>query len=363
MQEAIESYEEALAIDPGYAAAHAGICNAYVSLYKLNRAPSDIERAENACAIALRSNPRLFMVFTALGDLYWETGRADDAESAYQEALAINPEDVQALGGLADVYRRDKRFDEAESLLDLAIQKQPGNWRASNRLGSFLFGLGRYEDAAAAYRQVVALDPDNFQARSNLGSALTMAGDFEQGRRVLEESLEIRPVFRTYSSLGIIYYFLGEFEKSVQTHRKAVELTPDGALAWLNLADSLHFAGPQAESIEAFERARNLASATLAVNPSDIGALFTLAWAQHRTGDTDQGLATLERGLGLEPRDPYGHYYDALIRYESGDDGAALESLRLALENGYSAGMLVAEPYLGELRADERFHALILAGF
>jgi hypothetical protein len=49
-----------------------------------------------------------------------------------------------------------------------------------------------------------------------------------------------------------------------------------------------------------------------------------------------------------------------LIRYQTGDQEAALQSLQAALERGYPPGMLVAEPYLGDLRADERFHAIIV---
>jgi tetratricopeptide (TPR) repeat protein len=311
----------------------------------------------------LKSNPRLDMVYAALGDLYLNTGEKSRATSAYEESLAINAHNARAMGGLAEVYRLSQRFDEAEALLAEAIRAQPGNWRAINGLGTFLFSVGRFREAADAYRQVVTMDPANFQARSNLGSALTMAGDFEQGRRVLEESLALHPIQRTYSNLGVIYYFLGDFAKSVETHRQAVELSPGESLLWLNLADSLYFAGRPEESAVAFQKAEELSTANLAVNPTDSEQVFTLAWAQHRLGRSREALAAVAHGLELDPGDPYGYYYGALIRYQAGDRDAALESLRLALDRGYPAGMLVAEPYLGELRASEEFHALVAASF
>jgi tetratricopeptide (TPR) repeat protein len=98
-------------------------------------------------------------------------------------------------------------------LLHTAIGAQPGNWRTINHLGAFLFSMGRYREAADVYRQIVFLDPENLQARSNLGSALTLAGEFERGRQVLEESLEIQPLQRTYSNLGVIYYLSGRVRK------------------------------------------------------------------------------------------------------------------------------------------------------
>jgi len=190
-----------------------------------------------------------------------------------------------------------------------------------------------------------------------------MAGEFEMGRQVLEESLQIQPLQRTYSNLGVIYYYLGEFEKSVATHKKAVELTPGQGLLWLNLADSLHLAGQVEEAARAFQRARDLSKNMLSVDSSDSEATVTLAWTQHMLGDSQEALLTVEKGLEIDPDDPYGYYYDALIRYQTGDEEAALRSLQGALEKGYPAGLLMAEPYLGDIRADERFHAMIVESF
>ena len=363
LTEATELFEQALAYDPDYAPAHAGVCSAYVETYALSGASGDIDRAQRACTAALKSNPRLHMVYSALGDLYLNTGQTQRAKSAYEESLALNGHNAQAMGGLAEVYRRSQQFDEAEGLLVDAIRSQPGNWRAITSLGNFLFSMGRFRESADAYRQVVNMDPENFEARSNLGSALTMAGEFEEGRRALEESLELRPLEETYSNLGVIYYFLGQFEKSVESHQRAIEMTPGQPLAWLNLADSLYFAGHAEASEAAFRKALELSADRLRVNPADSQELLTVAWAQHRLGDSREALATVERRLELDPGDPYSYYYEALIRYQTGDEVAALEALRAALRNGYPAGMLVAEPYLGELRASDEFHAMIVASF
>jgi len=357
---AIDLYQQALSFDADYAAAHAGLCNAYVRLYDQNGGADGIDQAEVACAAALRSNSRLHMVYAALGDLYRNTGRITEAEQAYESALEINAQDVQAMAGLAEVYRQTQQFPAAEELLNTAIARQPGNWRSINNLGGFLFSMGRYLDAAAQYRQVVLLDPENFVARSNLGSALTMAAEFEEAQRVFEEALAIQPTQDSYSNLGVIYYFLGDFDKSVATHGQAVELAPSQGLVWLNLADSLHFAGQEQASLDAYQMAYDLSMSAVQVNQSDSEAITTLAWSQHMLGDTAAALATIEQGLRVDPGDPYSYYYDSMIRYQAGDDEAALSSLAAALEQGYPAGLLVAEPHLGDIRGDDRFHAIIV---
>jgi TolB-like protein/Tfp pilus assembly protein PilF len=357
--EIISFYEQALELDPQYAAAHAGLCNVYVAKYELSNSVDDIQHADEACGSALASNARLHMVYTALGELYRRTGRVSKAEEFYEQALQINSQDAQAMRGLAAIYRQQKRFPEAEQLLHTAIGTQPGNWRVINSLGGFLFAMGRYEEAADAYRQVVFLDPKNFQALSNLGGALTMAGDFEAGKEAFEAALEIQPSAIALSNIGVLHYYLGQFGESVQAHREAIELAPGEPLRYLNLADALYFAGDIQESLDVFRRAGKLSADRLTVDPTDSDTMYVYAWSRQMLGDSDTAREFVAKGLAIAPTNPFGFYYAALVETQNGNYHASIESLRNAIENGYPVAMLVAEPYLEDLRSRSDFQSLI----
>ena len=357
--EATGYYEEALSLDPDYAAAHAGLCAAYVASYEISNAAEDIDNAERACALALNSNPNLHMVYSALGDLYRRTARNADAASAYRKALEINPKDAQAMSGLASVYQREQRYDDAEGLFLQAIEVQPGSWRAIDSYGTFLFTMGRYDEAAAAYRQVTQLDPRNRQAWTNLGAALTMAGDFKSGRLAYEESLKIEKSETAHSNLGVIYYYLGEFEKSVAEHREAIAINPGQAFNWLNLADALYFAGETAEARSAFGKASELAESRLSVDPNDANTLLLLGWAQQMLGNTAGAKQYINKALDVAPNNPYGQYYAGLIEVRAENHESALRALQGALDNGYPAKMLASEPYLEDLEQNPKFRKMI----
>ncbi len=109
----------------------------------------------------------------------------------------------------------------------------------------------------------------------------------------------------------------------------------------------------------AFRRTEELAASRAAIDPTDFDTLFTLSWAQQMTEQSDKAQETVARGLKLAPNDPYGLYYDALIDVQAGEHDNALDSLRLALVNGYPANMLAVEPYLEDLRGNRKFQALI----
>ncbi|HEY5763557.1 MAG TPA: tetratricopeptide repeat protein, partial [Rhodocyclaceae bacterium] len=103
--ESLDWFDRALAIDPDYAAAHAGKCNTYAIGYPETDDAEFIAKAEASCARALALNPNLDVVHTSLGLLYVSTGRYDAAIEAYSRALDTDPSNVDALLGLGDAYR------------------------------------------------------------------------------------------------------------------------------------------------------------------------------------------------------------------------------------------------------------------
>jgi len=359
LERAIGFFDEALSLDSGYAAAHAGLCQAYVESYDFGSDIRFIDLAESACATALSAAPQLHVVYAALGDLYKQTGRYAMGQAAYEEALEINAQYVPAMHGLSLIYENQKRFDEAEALLVQAIELQPGNWRSMNSLGGFLFASGRYDEAADAYRMIALLDPDNWQGLGNLGSALLMSGDFSEAATALQRSIEIELDQTNLSNLAIIYYYLGRFDQSVAIHRDSVERSPDSDVAWLNLADSLLFSNESERAVPAYQKAAELSQKRLAVDPRDAMTLCRTAWATAMLGDIVRADKLMGRARKIAPNNPYVYYYDALLKTKDGQHQAALDALSIALVNGYPPVMLVAEPLLFDLRETERFSTLV----
>lgn len=356
---AITYFEKALAIDPGYSAAHAGICTAYVTHHETMNDSASIPLAQKACSEALISNPNLGVVYTALGRLHWSTGKTSDARIAYRHALAINAQDVSAMQGLAAVLEREQKTDEAELLLLKAIALQPGNWQTIRSLGNLYFVNGRYLEAAHAYRQLVFLDNENWVGHGNLGSALMMAGDFNGALDALNASLRIERHAYYQSNLGIIYYYLGEYDRAVEIQREAVREMPESSSVWLNLGDALHFSSQPDEAKHAYSRAMAIAAELLAVNPNSPEDLYVQSWATAATGDSTRARLLMDRALAVAPNDPYVRYYDGLLKNHTGDKAAAIDALQLAVAMGYPSKMLAADPLLAGLRDQSRFKVIV----
>lgn len=359
LESAVQHFREALAIDPTYGAAFAGLCHTRLSIYELSGDERFLDAAESACGSALETAPRLPSVHRATGDLYFETGRLEEARNAYESALELDGQDVRAMLGLVSVLRRLQLYDEAEALIRKATELQPGNWRTLSALGGLRFELGRYSEAADAYAKVAYLAPDDFIALGNRGTAHMLAGDFERAIEAFQQSLAIEEDPTMLMNIGIMHYYLGEFGRSTGFHQRSTEATPNSESAWINFGDSLYFAGRRDEAADAFEQGAALARDRMLRDPTDPENLTILAWAETMTGSIDQGIALAERARELAPADPFSYYYVGLIAFRAGDIEAARSALERAVDLGYPTALLAAEPYLEPLRADRWFSSLL----
>ncbi len=359
INKALSWYEAALQVDQDYSAAHAGKCELYVTAFTEVDDASYIKRAESACSTALELNPNLDVVHTSLGRLYTATGSYDNAETSFQRALEIDPSSVASFIGLGDVYRLLNRHEEAENNLRKAIGLHPGNPIPYNRLGRFLFRSGRFDEAAEQYQHVVALQADNMNAYSNLGAAYMMSGNFELAAPAYQRAIDIQPNKNGYSNLGLMHYYLGNFDAAIASHNKAVKLSPNDHLARSNLGDALWIAGREKAAMREFGKAESLIGNSLQINRNDPFLMMDLSWIYAMLEKQDEARMTIERVLELAPNDPFSYYYDGLVHLRAGDKTAALVSLKIAADMGYSRRMMTAEPHLKLLKSDPAFLAIV----
>jgi len=157
---AVEAYGKALALDPNYAAAYAGL--AYAEAY--------------------------------LSDLTGDTVGMKRAEAAAERAVALAPEQADgyaARGFVRSVYSWD--WAGAQSDFAKARILGPADSTVQSRFGSLLASLGQLPEAVAALRKATALDPLSNPAWAHLGRYLMFSRDFAGAHAALDRALEIQP--------------------------------------------------------------------------------------------------------------------------------------------------------------------------
>jgi TolB-like protein/Tfp pilus assembly protein PilF len=197
---AIAFYEQAIARDPNYALAYAGLADAYVLLpYYTGASQRDVyQKANEAARKALELDPNLAEAHTAVAKvLHFAEIDLPGSVREFQRAIELKPNYATAhhwlgsgpLIGLG-------HFEEASAHSRRAVELDPLSAIMNADLGVTLYLSRRYDEALAALRKAVELDPIFPYALYNLGLVLQAKGDlagataqFERARRYSDEPL------------------------------------------------------------------------------------------------------------------------------------------------------------------------------
>jgi eukaryotic-like serine/threonine-protein kinase len=190
----IDYFEKAIAIDPKYALAYAGLADAYIVLGNNLFLPPDesYTKAREFARKGLEIDDQMASAYSALGsirrDYDWDFL---GAEKDYKKALEISPGDAYVHQGYA----------------------------------LLLSNLGRHEGAIREIKLARDLDPLAPRIRANVGYILYLAKRYDAALEELKKALDFDPNHaETYKYLGDAYREMGRYEESISSFKKAIEL-------------------------------------------------------------------------------------------------------------------------------------------
>ena len=177
----LDSFEKALAIDPQYALAHAGMADAYVILGgNGHRPPSDMfPKAKAAAERALALDGSLSQPHATLGlaltQYDWDFA---GALREYGLAEQLNPSYATIPHWRAWTLAGPGRLEEALSNMRQAQSLDPLSLVINTQIGTMLHYLRRYEEADLTYRKALELDPRFPLAHAYLAANHARRGQF-----------------------------------------------------------------------------------------------------------------------------------------------------------------------------------------
>jgi serine/threonine-protein kinase len=288
-------------------------------------------------------------------------GEVADAKRRFESALVLDPSNAAAHRGLGVIASRASKPEEAERHFIEAITHRPADQQLHGDLGVLYYANGRYDEAAKSFQRSIDLAPDNVAGYRNLGAVLHQKGDYAGAARVLQRSLEIRADPGVYSNLGTLYFFQGLYPQSVSAFEKAVASGANDSVVWANLGDAYRWTpGNQAKARDAFTRALQLLDEKLRDEPRSVELRSRHALLLAKRGDRQAAVAVADP-LAKEPGLDAQTLYRLALAYElAGARERAIEQLNHAVGSGYSTEELRKDPELIALRADVRYHRMML---
>ncbi len=173
LQRSLDLYRQALAEDPGYARAYAGIADSWSDIADDWVLPDDAyPRAKEAAQKALGLDPTLAEAYTSMGKvLGWYEWAFEAAAQQLERAIALNPNYSEAHFVMGSVLPCLGRLDEALTEIRRALQLDPLSGHNSRWLARFLLYKREYEAVIVQCKKTLEIDPSYFQAYLDMGHA------------------------------------------------------------------------------------------------------------------------------------------------------------------------------------------------
>ena len=213
LRQAMSFFEQAIAQDPGYAVAHAGMADCYYLL-----------------------------AGTAYGS-FSPAEAVPKAKATVHKALELDDQLAEAHASLATILMSEWEWAGAEREFHRAIALNPGYATAHQWYSFYLCALGRLDEALAEAQRAQELDP--------LSVIITR-------------------------DVGLVFYYARRPDAAIEQYRKALELDPNFALARQAMGRAYLLKGMLAEAVAETERAVLLAQDNVAMQAA-LGHVYAVA--------------------------------------------------------------------------------------
>ena len=211
---AVSLYQKAIAEDPAYARAYAGLADCYNQLGTVmigGRSPSESRKLAIAAASrALEMDPELAEAHAALGYSNLYEWNWDHARASLERAIALNPNYAPAHLWFAHYLAARANFDQALQEVRLARDLDPLSPIIQTQVGWILGHAGRFPEAIVEYRKALEMEPGYPWAMWQLGGALMITGDYAGAIQVLQKAVERDRAPSALAALGQAYALAGQ---------------------------------------------------------------------------------------------------------------------------------------------------------
>ncbi len=257
LAKAQQYFEQAIARDPSYAPAHAGLADVFAlqPFYGAARFEDNSQKAVASAQRALTLDASLADAHATLGLVRLSSREWPKSADAFRRSLELNPNYATAHHWYSYYLRFANRLAEACAEIEIARQ----------------------------------LDPLSAIINTDQGEMLNAAGRYAEARRSLQRAMELSPnLARPHAFMTVTDLATGHTADAVQEARTALSLEPLGPSTLAYAGYAFAVAGNTDEALGALAKLKDLAS-------RDINVSMYAAMVESGLGLKEDALATLER--------------------------------------------------------------------
>ena len=239
---AVELFRRAIALDPAFAHAYAGLADVLARLLRQRQeiqgttAADAIAAAERAIALA----PELADAHVARGNALQLVADQVGAERAFERAIALDPRHFEAHYWFGKFYAGRGHHEQAAQQYEAAYEIRPDDYRPITLALQEYQALKNTEREKSALRRSwralerhLALDPDDSYAADHAAGVLMLLGRRDEANRLLERAIALRPDdYSTLYTAACTLSLGGDYERALVFLERAIS-TGRGNRDWI----------------------------------------------------------------------------------------------------------------------------------
>jgi tetratricopeptide (TPR) repeat protein len=355
--DAIQSFQKAASIDADSPAIQSALANAYVEKFHATNEARWLEEAASLARRAEALHPDAPEVLLVRGRVEELEGRPERGIELFKRAAELEPNNSEAWRRTGNALQTLGRDAEAVAALRRSIELDPGYYNPHLTLGQVHLRAGRYTQAADEFREAARLAPELPEAYWHLGAGLILAERFPEAEQALRKSIQLRETRSALNNLSVLLRYQNRHAEAVQVLERALRVGSDSTPLRLNLGNALLRTRRAQEAKEHFQKASELARATLLRDPRDAVARAQWAYTLVRLGSPSQAADEAKQAMRLGAAQ-YSVLFNSVMTMEA--LGRRDEALSFASEASIEQLKdLRRQPDLAEFSRDPRFEELI----
>jgi TolB-like protein/class 3 adenylate cyclase/Flp pilus assembly protein TadD len=374
---AIQSYEEAVRLDPQFALAWAGLTSARsIGFYYMDSTPAGRAAAEQSLAKAEALQPQLLETQVARANFgYFVLGDNEHVRDVLQQLHLIWPNSAEVLQLLAFTYQRLGEWQKAIDAFDQVIVLNPRNLQVRKFAAYTRCDVRDWPSAQRIVDEALRIWPADLNLLAIKAQIFQANGQLDEAQLIVDK---LKPDRLDYDAVGAVWY-QAKLQRKPATALKVFEplaRRTDSLKEWVRdaqiLGDLQQLSGDTVAARATFSTVRDTADAGLREQPDNVRFLSLLSLASAGLGERDNAVQAIDKAIVLHTNDartqPMNQESKARILAHFGDKDGALVILPHLLKISYEGGLfgppltpalLRLDPDWDNLRGDPRFEALV----
>jgi TolB-like protein/DNA-binding winged helix-turn-helix (wHTH) protein/tetratricopeptide (TPR) repeat protein len=295
------------------------------------RTTESIDEAERLFRNAIALDPKFARAYAGLADAVWLGAEhqglpwlpaASEAERLVNVALRLDGNIPEAWATRAKLAQDRKDYDTAEAAYQRAFELNPSYARAHSWYAQLMYQLGRERECREAARRAAELDPMSAPLLVNMGLSVADPVDPTEAVRWMDKARSVDPANPSWArGRALALAYAGRFDEALHWELAALDLDPDSRSATLGV-------GRWLLELDDLQGARTWLEQARREGRETAGAFGYTAMLHLYAGEEAPALAMARRALALDPGDPNAYMVLDAISLSRGEVGSVIAAVR-----------------------------------